>query len=54
MSSYFASGNLRGELITLELCQVYGWTYQEFYSQPQWFIDLAIEKLKVDRKRATQ
>jgi hypothetical protein len=32
------------------VCQLYGWTYQEYMAQPHWFTELAIERLIIDRK----
>lgn len=41
-----------GEMLAVEICQMYGWTYQQYTEQPIWFIDLIIEKIKIDRKKA--
>jgi hypothetical protein len=38
-------------LLILEVCRLYGWTYDEYMSQPHWFTELAIERLIVDRKQ---
>lgn len=43
---------MREDLIVLEICREYGWTYNEFMAQPLWFTELAIEKLTIDNKRA--
>lgn len=42
---------LRDELVILELCERYGWTYQEYMAQPHWFTALAAERLDIDAKR---
>jgi hypothetical protein len=33
------------------VCELYGWTFGEYMSQPVWFTDLAVQKLEVKRKR---
>jgi hypothetical protein len=38
----------------LEICKVYGWTYQDFMGQPHWFNELAIERYIIDVKRASK
>ena len=43
---------MRDDLIILEVCREYGWTYQQFMEQPHYFTELAIEKLIIDSKRA--
>ena len=35
----------------VELCQTFGWTYQELKDTPLEFIELIIEKIKVDRRK---
>lgn len=45
---------LRGDLIVLEVCERYGWTYDQFMAQPHHITELAIEKLAIDSKRARQ
>jgi hypothetical protein len=42
---------LRGDLIVLEVCRTYGWTYEEYMAQPHWFTELAIEQMSIDNKR---
>lgn len=34
-----------------ELCELYGWTYQEYMDQPSWFVELVREKYVIDLKR---
>ena len=31
--------------------RLYGWTYQEYLEQPAYLIDLALEKLGIDRTK---
>lgn len=33
------------------ICEMFGWTYQEFLQQPTFFIDLILEKMKIDNQR---
>jgi hypothetical protein len=39
-------------MLTAEICQAYGWTYEQYQSQPEFFITLIKEKIRVDRKSA--
>ena len=38
----------------LEICRIYGWTYDQYMAQPHWFAELATEKLIIDRKRQAE
>jgi len=29
----------------VEICQKFGWTTQQYLSQPQWFIDMILERM---------
>jgi len=40
--------SLPEEIIIVEICERFGWTYQEYLEQPAWFIDLIIEKNKTE------
>jgi len=31
------------------LCDAFGWTYQQFCEQPNWFIELLLRKKKADK-----
>lgn len=42
---------LKGEVLDIEICRMFGWTYHDLIAQPQWFIDTVIEKMKIDRTR---
>jgi len=33
------------KILISEVCQRFGWTIQEYDSQPQWFIDLIVERM---------
>lgn len=49
---YAATGRLQGELIVTEVCKLYGWDYWTYLAQPQWFLTLIYERLKIEAKRA--
>lgn len=34
------------------ICETFGWTYDDYLNQPQPFIDLIKEKMKIDSQRA--
>lgn len=34
-----------------EICEIYGWTYNEYYSNPTWFLELINRKYQIDIKR---
>lgn len=34
------------------ICQEMGWSYFQFMNQPEWFIDLLLNKLEIDAKNA--
>ena len=36
----------------VSICQEMGWTYNEYMNQPQWFLDLLEDKLKIDSDNA--
>ena len=44
-------GNMDGLMQMVAICQEFHWTYQDYNSQPAWFLTLIIEKLTRDRKR---
>lgn len=44
-----STGHLKDDLIKIEICQMFGWTSQQYEEQPLNFIQLIIEKIKVDR-----
>lgn len=33
------------------ICEKYGWTYEQYMEQPEFFIELIIQKIKVDNQR---
>ena len=38
-------------MIIVQCCQELGCTYSEFMENPNWFINLFIEKLRIDSKK---
>lgn len=34
------------------ICETYGWTYEQYLDQPQFFTDLIKEKMKIDAQKA--
>jgi hypothetical protein len=34
-----------------EVCKRYGWTYHQYLDQPQWFLDLIVEKEAIEARR---
>ena len=43
-------GKMDGSMQIVAICQEYGWTYEEYMSQPAWFLTLIREKLVRDQK----
>jgi hypothetical protein len=37
-------------MIVLEVCKEYGWSYADYLTNPNWFNELATERLFIDRK----
>jgi hypothetical protein len=50
LARYITEGALVDELLILEVCRVYGWTYDEYMAQPNFFTYAAMEKLIIDNK----
>jgi len=42
------------QIMIISLCQEMRWTYQEYLSQPLWFIETLMDKLKMDNKKANK
>lgn len=38
-------------MFMLITCETMGWTYQEYMSQPVWFIEALRQKMSIDNKR---
>ena len=38
-------------MIAVVVCEKFGWTFAEYNEQPKYFIELIVEKIKVDNQR---
>src|SRR5687768_14615664 len=38
-------------MIAVVICEKMGWRYEDYLSQPNWFIELLIEKIRTPRRR---
>ena len=38
-------------MFVVSICEATGWTYEEYLDQPEWFVDLFAEKLKIDNRK---
>lgn len=38
-------------MLVLELCEKYGWDYYTYHNQPNWFLELAKVKFRLDNER---
>ena len=36
------------EFVTLALMEKYGWTYEEYLSQPRWILEYALAKAEIE------
>ena len=43
-------GRMDRSMQIVAICQEFGWTYQEYMSQPSWFLTLIREKMVRDNK----
>lgn len=41
---------MNGPMQMIAICQEFGWTYEEYQSQPDWFLRLIREKMIRDNK----
>jgi len=41
-------------MLIVSICKEYGWDYHTYLNQPIWFIDLIMERMKIDAKKAKQ
>lgn len=41
---------MSGLMLVAEICKEYGWTYQEYIDQPDFFLELIKEKYRMDNK----
>jgi len=38
-------------MLMIEVCQLFHWDYYTYLSQPVWFIDMILEKMRIDAKK---
>lgn len=38
-------------MIAVVICEKMGWRYEDYLSQPNWFVELLIEKIRIDAKK---
>ena len=38
-------------MLVVSVCENFGWTYEEYLNQPQFFLDLIVEKMKIDNQK---
>ena len=39
-------------MIIVEICEKFSWDYNTYLAQPVWFIDLIMERMKIDAQKA--
>jgi len=39
-------------MVIIEVCQIFSWDFYTYLAQPSWFLDLIIEKMKIDAKKS--
>jgi hypothetical protein len=51
LADYLSTGQLRGDLIMVEICERMGWDWYTYHNQPAWFIQLIEHKMGIEAKR---
>jgi len=41
-------GSLPEEILIAEICERFGWTWQEYLEQRAWLVELIVEKIKAE------
>lgn len=36
------------------MCENFGWTYEEYLTQPRWFVELYFEKMRIDSHKQNE
>lgn len=49
--SHYSMGKMDHLMLMATICKDYGWTYDEYMDQPNFFINLIREKMVRDQKR---
>ncbi len=39
-------------MVIVEVCRTYKWDLYQYLAQPSWFLDLILERMKIDAKKA--
>lgn len=39
-------------MLMIEVCRLYGWDYYTYLAQPAWFIEMILERMSIDGKKA--
>ena len=50
----YMADRLTEEMKVMSLCQEMHWTYDDYMAQPEWFIELLYQKLRIDGAKATR
>lgn len=43
-------GAVSDEIVIVQVCKNMGWTYAEYLDQPQWFVELATDMIRIESK----
>ncbi len=43
-------GRMNDDMLIVHICQEFGWTYEEYQSQPAYFLEIIRRKMKIDQK----
>ncbi|MER0170349.1 MAG: hypothetical protein DU489_07045 [Nitrosomonas sp.] len=46
----YSGGKLNDDMLIVTICEMFGWTYQEYQDQPSFFLQLIIKKMVIDNK----
>ena len=38
-------------MLIVSICKEFGWTFYDYYNQPQYFLNLILEKMKIDEQK---
>lgn len=43
-------GAVQDDVVIVQVCKNMGWTYAEYLDQPQWFVELATDMIRIESK----
>lgn len=43
-------GAVPDEVVIVQVCKSMGWTFTEYLDQPQWFVELATDMIRIESK----